>query len=85
MASITGSEALSSSAIMTIASITTSHSTVTITRRPGTGYGIHVSACVQARSAGPSRSGQIQGTSTPDGQRPKSLVASHRIAMASEP
>src|SRR5437660_7113673 len=33
---------------MMIASIVASQSTVTITRRPGIGYAIHVSACVHA-------------------------------------
>ena len=48
-------------------------------------YGIHVNACVQARSEAASSAGQITGTSTSDGQSAKSLVPNHSSAMAVVP
>ena len=70
---------------MTSASIVASHRTVTITRRPGIGYAIQVSACVHAISAGPRRNGQNTGTWTPAGHAPRRRVRSHRTIMAIEP
>ena len=54
-------------------------------RSPGRGYGIHVSACVQARSDAAMSAGQIDGTTIPDGQSANILVASHRIIMDAVP
>ena len=85
IASITGSGAFKLSATKMIVSITTSHSTVTITRRPGNGYGIQVSACVQARSEAASSAGQTVGMSNLDGHTPRNRVANHSIAMAAAP
>jgi len=44
-----------------------SHSTVTMTRRPGKGYGIQVRACVHARSDAASSAGHSTGTTAPVG------------------
>ncbi len=70
---------------MTIESNTCSHNTVTTTRSPGSGYGIHVSAWVQARSDAARSAGQRTGTSKSGGHIPSSLVASHSTTMAAEP
>ena len=68
-----------------MASISASHNTVMITRRPRKGYDIQVNACVQARSEAASNAGQITGTSTSDGQSAKSLVPNQSIVMAVAP
>src|SRR5438045_616241 len=85
IASITGSRALSSNAIMTIASIVASQSTVTITRDPGSGYAIQVSACVHASSDAANSAGQTIGTSTSEGQTANSRIANQRHAIAAVP
>src|SRR6476469_4057006 len=84
-ASITSSRALYSSAIMMIASIAASHRMVMITRKPGSAYGIHVSACVHARSDAASSAGQMTGTLTLDGHSASSLVTAQRMATDAAP
>ena len=58
-----------------MASISASHNTVMITRRPRKGYDIQVNACVQARSEAASNAGQITGTSTSDGRKARGSFA----------
>src|SRR2546430_364755 len=70
---------------MTAASIETSQSMVTMTRKPGSAYGIHVSACVHARSEAASSAGQRIGITNPDGHTPRNRVANHKSAMAVVP
>jgi hypothetical protein len=62
-----------------------SHSTVTITRTPGRPYGIHVSACVQARNTAASSAGQTNGVSIPHGHRASIVAACTSAATATVP
>ena len=68
-----------------MASIVASQRKTTTIRSPGSGYGIQVSACVQASNDAARNAGQTDGMSKPDGHRASSLVAAHRIAMAAVP
>ena len=52
---------------------------------PGSGYGIHVSACVHAISDAASSAGHTFGTSAPLGQSARTRVASHSNPIATVP
>jgi hypothetical protein len=68
-----------------MASIDASQRMLRITRTPGHGYGIHVSAWVHASSDAARNAGQTSGTSKPFGQTARNRSAIQSSAMATAP
>ena len=85
MPSISDSRALKCSARMAIVSIVPNQSTATMIRNPGSGYGIHVSACVHASSDASMSPGHSHGMWLPVGQSANSLVTSQRTKIVAMP